>query len=60
MTKMESLKIRAGRALNVFKDTADTEQWEKLVESLEEHAVRVSKAAIEATPLRSPNWWRMP
>lgn len=54
MTKMESLKLRAARALDVFQKQADDEQWEKLVEALEKEALAAYR--IKTKDFERPAW----
>jgi len=49
MNRKDALKIRAGRALDIIKRRADDDDWEKVVDQLEEFALVLAKRTGDTT-----------
>lgn len=57
MNRKQALKIRAERALTILKHRGDDDDWEKVVESLEEHALKLTLKERAPEPVAR---WRLP
>jgi len=50
MNRKDALKIRAARALDIIRVRGDDDDWEKLIEMMEEQALTLSRQAGAVGP----------